>query len=191
MADSNVTRPAAPGGGLVQKIGAVSDRIAYVTGYLSGWMLMAMMVLILVEVVSRYILHSPLMVSDEMSAYMYVFISLVGAAYTMSTGGHIRIDFAVHRLRSKARGWLRIATLLIFMAYAILCADVSWQFVIQSFTRGMRSGSWVMTPLWIPQLALPVGFTLLSITVIAEVVRSVATVRAGGEIDVTESGGIL
>ncbi len=60
---------------MFNKIGKVLDQIAYASGYISGWVLLGMTVLIIIEVISRYAMRHPLILADEMSAYGLVFIS--------------------------------------------------------------------------------------------------------------------
>ncbi len=60
------------------------DRISYVvSGLFPGWLVVIMSLLVLVEVFTRYVLRHALRVSDEFSAYLYVAIVFMGAAYTM------------------------------------------------------------------------------------------------------------
>jgi len=165
------------------RIGKVLDQVTYASGYISGWVLLGMTALIIIEVISRYALHHPLILADEMSAYGLVFISLVGLAYTMSIRGHIRINFIVNLMRPRFRSWLRIGTLSLFLVYSLTATIVSYQLVIQSFTRGMMSNTYIMTPWWIPMTGIPIGFTLLTLSLIAEVIRRTADVRAGIDIE--------
>lgn len=167
----------------MKKIGHILDQVAYISGYISGWVLLLMMTLILVEVVTRYAMRHPLILADEMSAYMLVFISIVGLAYTQSVKGHIRINFLVNFMKSQVRSWLRVVTLTIFLIYSCIATVVSYDLVIQAFERGMKSNTYLMTPWWIPLLGIPLGFTILSISLLAEVFRRVIDVRAGIDIE--------
>jgi len=155
---------------VLKRTGLVLDRVAYASGLISGWVLMGMMVLIIIEVISRYALHHPLILAD-------------GLAYTMSVRGHIRINFVVSMMRPRFRSWLRIGTLSLFLLYSIVATVVSYQLVIQGFTRGMMSNTFIQTPWWIPMISIPIGFTLLTLSLIAEVIRRTIDVRAGIDIE--------
>lgn len=168
---------------MLKRIGIVLDRIAYTSGYVAGWVLMLMMALIIVEVISRYVMRHPLMLADEMSAYMLVFISIVGLAYTMSIRGHVRINFVVNLTPPRFRSWLRLVTLTLFLAYSSVATVVSYQLAIQGYTRGMQSNTYIMTPWWIPMTSIPLGFTLLTLSLIATVVRRTIDVRSGIDIE--------
>ena len=161
------------------KLEVIIDRIAYYTGYLAGWIVIGVMGLTMVEVVSRYLLHHPIMLADEFGGYSYAAISLIGLAYTMKEGRHIRIQFVVSRLPVKVSNWLRLLTLTTALVYAVVASKVSYGFIADAFDRHIRSASHLMTPLAWPQLVLPVGFTLLSIILIGEVVKAIKNIRTG------------
>ncbi len=60
----------------------VTEGLANIAGYIGGWLVPLMTLLILIEVVMRYVVHQPLMISDEFSAYMLVALAYIGLAYT-------------------------------------------------------------------------------------------------------------
>ena len=56
-------------------------RVSYGAGYAGGLVLLAIVVLTMVEVISRYVLKNPLILSDEMGGYAMVAVSFLGLAY--------------------------------------------------------------------------------------------------------------
>ena len=135
------------------------------------------------EVVSRYVLRNPLILSDELGGYALVAISFLGLAYCGMEKGHIRITFIVERLTPRTAGWIRVVTLALGLVFLAVAAWVSWQFLADSFTRNMRSNSMLMTPLKWPQMALPIGFTLFAVVALAQLLAAIADVRAGRPAD--------
>ena len=83
---------------MIKQIGYFIEKIAYLGGYFSGWLVPLMMMLVVVDVFMRYVMHQPLMVADEFSAYMLVALSFLGLAYTWREKGHVRIEIFVNRL---------------------------------------------------------------------------------------------
>jgi TRAP-type C4-dicarboxylate transport system permease small subunit len=63
--------------------------------------------------------------------------------------------------------------------YAIIASKVSYGFVFDAYRRHMGSASWLMTPLWIPQMMLPIGFTLLSLVLIPEIAQAIRNAWIG------------
>jgi len=158
-------------------------RLSYGAGYLAGLALLAIILLTMAEVVSRYVLRNPLILSDELGGYALVAISGLGLAYCAMGNGHIRITFIVERLRPRAAGWVRVVTLGLGVVFVAVAAVVSWQFLADSFARNMRSNSLLMLPLKWPQMALPIGFTLFAALLLAQFVKAIAELRAGRAVD--------
>ena len=129
-----------------------------------------------------------LILCDEFGGYSLVALTFLGLAYCWRDRGHIRISFVVTRLPSKLAGYIRFATLILALAYVALATKVSWNFLAGSFQRDMRSNSWLMTPLKWPQLAIPIGFSLLLMILIIEVFRAFQRIKAGAadELEVEE-----
>jgi TRAP-type C4-dicarboxylate transport system permease small subunit len=88
---------------------------------------------------------------------------------------------------TKVASWLRVGTLSLALLYAAVASKISWDFLVGSFQRNMRSNSWVMTPLKWPQMALPIGFTLFALVLILQIAKTVRKIQAGKRIE--ESGG--
>lgn len=167
----------------MRKIGHVIDIASYVTGYFAGWVVLGIMSLTIIEVITRYVLRHPLMLGDEFGGYALVTISVVGLAYTLREGGHIRIRFLVSRLPVKLSNWLRVITLTIALVYVLVATKVSYGFIVDAFQRHIRSPSWLATPLAWPQMVIPIGFTLLCLILIVEIAKAIINIRSGVSIE--------
>lgn len=167
----------------MEKLGRFIERLSYGVGYLAGWVLMGIIGLTMIEVVSRYVLKAPLILSDELGGYALVAITFLGLACCGLEQGHIRITFIVERLKPRTAGWIRVITLVLGLSFIAVAAWVSWQFLIDSFTRNMRANSWLMTPLRWPQMALPIGFTLFALLLLARLVKTVQDLKAGRAVE--------
>ncbi len=170
-------------GGEMRKIGRIIDVASYIGGYLAGWVLLGIMSLTMIEVVSRYVLHRPLIFADEFGAYSLVAIVLLGLAYCWRERGHIRINFVISRMPARVSNWIRVVTLTAALVYVGVASKVSYDFVVYSFRRGIKSNSWLMTPLMWPQMVIPIGFTILFLVLIVEIARAVRNIRAGVSIE--------
>jgi len=159
------------------------EKVSLGAGYAAGLVLLAIIALTMVEVVSRYVLRNPLILSDELGGYALVAVSFLGLAYCAQERGHIRITFIVERLSPKTTGYIRIASLVLGLAFITVAAWVSWSFLADSFARNMRSNSMLMTPLKWPQMAMPIGFTLFALILLGQLVRALQRLREGRVVD--------
>jgi TRAP-type C4-dicarboxylate transport system permease small subunit len=167
----------------MEKFTRFIDKISHGAGYLAGFVLLAIIGLTMVEVISRYILQNPLILSDEFGGYALVAFTFLGLAYCARDNGHIRITFIVERLNPVTAGRIRVATLLIGLAFVAVAAWVSWSFIGDSFARNMRSNSMLMVPLKWPQMAIPIGFTLFALVLLGQFTRAVQDLRAGRTVE--------
>jgi TRAP-type C4-dicarboxylate transport system permease small subunit len=155
----------------VARLGRLVERLSYASGYAGAAVLIGIVVLTMAEVVSRYALRNPLILSDEFGGYALVAISFLGLAYCAQAEAHIRITFVVDHL-GRGAGHLRIVTLALALLFVGSAAWVCWQFLADSFARDMRSNSLLMVPLKWPQLAMPVGFSLFALVLVAQLARA-------------------
>jgi len=152
----------------------------YVSGVLMAGSIFILMLMVLVEVVTRYIMNQPLSLADEYGGYMLVAMTMVGLAYTWKEKGHIYVDLVVNRLPDSLRMKLRLVTLILAMILSVLLVVASWELVSQSFLFGARSGSWLRTPLAWPQMTLILGSVMLAAQLFVDIVRLVRSFTAAG-----------
>ena len=167
----------------MKRLGHIIEWLADIFGRFSEWLIIILMALVLVEVFFRYVVNRPLMVADEFGGYLLVAIMFLGGAYTWRQKGHIRVTALVERLPLKASIWLRLVTLVIAFIASVMLSIASYNFVMFSFARGMKSSTWLQTPLQGPQLTLLIGFILLSLLLIVEIIKAVTNLRTGTGID--------
>ena len=159
------------------------EKIAYLGAYYSGWLVPLMMMLVVVEVFMRYVLHQPLMLADEFSAYMLVAVSYLGTAYTWRQGGHVRVTVLVSRLSSRTAGWMRFIGLILVLIFMIELDRVSYKMITYALQINLRSSTWLMFPLFWPQLAVFIGFVLLTLLLGIDIVKTFIKIRAGEKME--------
>ena len=157
------------------------EKIAYFGGYLSGWLVPLMMMLVVVDVFMRYVLHRPLMVSDEFSAYMLVALSFLGLAYTWRQGGHVRIEVMVSRFPEGLYAWVRLIGLILTFIFMIELDRAAYKMIVYALKINLRSSTWLMFPLFWPQLTVFIGFVLLTFLIGIDIIRTGVKIRTGGE----------
>jgi TRAP-type C4-dicarboxylate transport system permease small subunit len=160
-------------------IRVIESFITFLSGPVQGWILVLMMILVLVDVATRYVLQNPLSVAEEYGAYMLVAITCMGLAFTWKEGSHVRVELLINRLSPAVQQWLRLITILIAFAFTVFMVIASYQLVSFSFMFGTRSGSWIRTPVAWPQITLIIGSVLLLFQLIMEIIKAVRVVLLG------------
>ena len=156
-----------------------TDRVTDIFGYFCKWLVPIMVALIFAEVFARYALKKPLMVADEYGAYMLVALCFLGAAYAWKEKSHVRITFLVSRLPLRAAVYLRLLTLIISFIFMALLTQASYGFIATSFKLGLKSSTWLITPLQVPHMTVVIGFFLLSLLLIGKIAKAIMHIRAG------------
>ncbi|MGE5253979.1 MAG: TRAP transporter small permease subunit [Planctomycetaceae bacterium] len=163
----------------MNRLGSVIEKIADLGGYFSGCLVPLMMILVVVEVFTRYVLDRPLMVADEVSAYMLVALSFLGLAYTWRQGGHVRISILVSRLPGKAAAWVRLIGLIMTFIFMIELDRAAYKMIVYALQINLRSSTWLMFPLFWPQLTVFIGFILLTLLLVIDFFRTGVKIRTG------------
>jgi TRAP-type C4-dicarboxylate transport system permease small subunit len=159
------------------------EKIAYWGGYLSGWLVPGMMVLVALEVFTRYVLSRPLLLADEFSAYMLVALSFLGLAYTWRQRGHVRITILVSRLSKKRAGWIRLGALIAVFLFVLEMDRSAYKMVVYALQMNMKSSTFLMVPLFWPQMPIFIGFVLLTLLILADILRAARKIRANEDVE--------
>ena len=136
-------------------ISLVSD----VLGYVSAFAVLAMMILIVQHVIMRYVFGRPDIFTDVISAYLQVGIVFLGSAYTLKAGGHIRISMVPDKLPSSARRLIETITNIFGCVFLGFFAWEGWVLVWTSLTTYQRDFTLLQTPIYLPQIVIPLGLT--------------------------------
>ena len=167
----------------MRKIERIIDGICNISGQFGAWLVPTMMALVLVEVVSRYVAHQPLLIADEFSAYMFVALSFLGLAYAWKEKAHVRIDALIDRLPPRVSQRVRVFSLLIALAFCLMINVESYGFIKTSFARHIRSMSWLSTPLQGPHLTITIGFAILTLWLMLETARAIKALNSNSEVE--------
>lgn len=157
----------------------VSQRLAQLCIAIGSVTLIVMTGMVVVDIFMRTFLSRSLGFVDEVTGYLVVVITLLGVGITFREGAMFRVSFLYQRLfpipakRILGKVYLAIA--------AIFCMTMMWYtalLVWSSYVREKVAPTELQTPIFIPQLVLPIGFLVLLIFVLEKFFS--------GEIDTAE-----
>lgn len=142
------------------------DLLATGMAYLSGALFLLTSFYITADVIGRKFFHISSAVTDEIGGYALAMGGMWALAYTLRTGGHVRIDVLLPHLPLRVQGILNYAALILMVLFASMVALYSWRQAIDSFTGSAKAMSFIQTPLFIPQSLMAVGFSMLTLEAI-------------------------
>jgi TRAP-type mannitol/chloroaromatic compound transport system permease small subunit len=114
----------------------------------------------------------------EIQWYLFSVIFLLCAGYTLLKNEHVRIDIVTGRFSAQTRAWIDIFGLVFFLfPTCYLFIDLGWPFVQTSFHQGEMSANPGGLIRWPVKLMVPVGFTLLALQGLSELIKRIAFLR--------------
>ena len=131
--------------------------------------MVALLLAVLASVVGRQ-LHFNIPGTDAYAGYMMAGAGFLALAHTLKRGEHIRVTLLLQVLSPRARRALEVWALAAATVLASLIAFYSLRLVWQSHTFNDISTGNDATPLWLPQLSMAIGTTLLAIAFLDELV---------------------
>lgn len=174
-----------------------ADNLSASFGKVFAWLIVFMAVGTGYEVFVRYILNRPTAWALDVSFIMYGTLFMMGGAYTLSRGGHVRGDF-LYRLwkpRTQARVDLVLYFLFFFPGVAALIL-AGWKYAARSWQYGEVS---VNSPAGVPiyqfKTVIVIAGALLFLQGVAQVCRCLLAIRTNEwlepEEDVLETEDLL
>ena len=156
------------------------DLVATGMAYLSGALFLLTSFYITADVIGRKFFHISSAVTDEIGGYALALGGMWALAYTLRTGGHVRIDILLPHLPLRLRSLLDYGALIAMGFFASMVALYAWRLAIDSFSGNAKAMSFIQTPLFIPQGLMAVGFSMLTLeTIVILVVGLVESLRLG------------
>lgn len=153
------------------------EKLSLVDGWMGVACLAALVLLMLAEVTLRALsnvfpgMPSAIPAAWEYCSYLMAACFTFGAAMTLRTGGHIRVNLIHGRTGPAARRALEIAAAAVgFVSVGFLAVSMA-RFTWTSFADGQVSAS-SGAVLWIPQLVVTFGILLLALQMLARLVQA-------------------
>jgi TRAP-type mannitol/chloroaromatic compound transport system permease small subunit len=153
------------------------------TGKALAWLALAMAILTTCIVILRYGFNIGSIVTQEAITYMHGALFLLGAAYALKTGAHVRVDIFYRKFSPRACAWVNsLGGIVFLLPLCIFIVISSWDFVSESW--GMRESSAEpggIPAVYILKTLIPLGAINLALQGIAEVLRSALELVEGGD----------
>ncbi len=155
-------------------IDAINERL----GRTTGWLILAAVLVSSVNALVRFSFNRSSNAWLELQWYLFGAVVLLGAAYTFKANEHIRIDILSSRLSKNTRDWIDVAGHIFFlMPLCIVIMWLGWPFFLRSFAQAEISSSAGGLIVWPAKLLVPLGFTILFVQSISELIKRVAVIK--------------
>ncbi len=147
-----------------EKLGIVADALVLLSCLISAG-----------NAFSRYAFSMSSNAWLEIQWYMFAALVLLGASYTLKKNEHVRVDIVYSNISTRKQIWVDLIGGILFMLPAtIILAYLSWPVFYNSWALGEVSSNAGGLLRWPVKIFLPIGFALLSLQGISELIKRIA-----------------
>ncbi len=155
------------------------DRLSERVGHAVSWLTLAMVLVTLVVVVLRYAFDTGRIWLQESITWMHAIVFMLGAAYALRTGDHVRVDVFYRKASARVRAWVdALGTVLLLFPLCGFILVESLPYLASSFSAGESSREAGGLPgLFVLKAVIPLMAGLLALQGLADLLRAVRTIR--------------
>ena len=161
-------------------IDAVNQRF----GALSDWLIFVSILISAGNATIRYLFDYSSNALLEIQWYLFGGAVFLGASHTLRLNEHVRVDVVYARLSARGRIVVDMFGFIFFLLpVTIFLAWLCWPIFLNSFRIGEMSSNYGGLLVWPILLALPVGFVLLTLQGLSELIKRIAALRGDVALD--------
>lgn len=139
----------------------MADRIlSGVENFIAALALGGVALLVIATVVLRYTIGYSIFWAEEASIYLVIFSTFVGASITLRHDEHVNMDILSFFVGDRGKRRLAILAALLVTVYCVIIGGYGWMLVTGASARNTLTAS-LDLPLWMVQLSVPLGLTLM------------------------------
>lgn len=141
--------------------------------------ILPIILLVVYEVVMRYVYRSPTIWGTELVSFMFAGYILLGGGYTLLHRDHVNMDVVYSRLAPRTRAILDVLTASVVFLYCVMLILQGGLLALETWELGRTSGTDWNPPLFPVQVALPIGAFLMLIQATIKFVRDLVFALTG------------
>jgi TRAP-type mannitol/chloroaromatic compound transport system permease small subunit len=159
---------------LSRAIDALNERV----GQLVYWLVLVAVLVSAANAIVRYLFDIGSNGWLELQWYLFSAVFLLASGYTLRHNEHVRIDVVISHLSPRLRAWIDLVGSLFFLLpMAIVILVLSWPMFVESVVRNEFSADAGGLLRWPVKLLIPLGFLLLTLQGLSEIIKRVAFLR--------------
>ncbi len=159
---------------LSRRIDALTERI----GKSAIWLVLIVVLVSAGNAIMRYTINYSSNALLEIQWYLFGLIFFSCSGYTLLRNEHVRIDLISGRFSRRKQAWIDIFGILFFlMPMAIAIMVLSWPVFLNALESGEMSNSAGGLIVWPARLLVPVGFLLLILQAISELIKRIGFLK--------------
>lgn len=163
------------------KLSGLIDQANERIGKLTTWLILIVVVISAGNAVMRYAINWSSNGLLEVQWYLFSAIFLLCSGYVLLKNEHIRIDVIAGRLSPKVQNWIDVFGILaFFLPMVLIVLWLSWPVFVNAWATGEGSPNPGGLTRWPVRLLMPIGFLLLALQGLSELVKRIAFLTGQG-----------
>jgi TRAP-type mannitol/chloroaromatic compound transport system permease small subunit len=161
------------------------DKFTDWVGTAVSWLSVPLVAAVAYEVIARYLFNAPTIWAYDATYMLYGTLFMLGAAYALHKGAHIRTDFFWEHFSTRKKGWIdALSYILFFFPSLSVLLIISLDEALYAWRINELSDQTPWRPLlWPFKAMVPLACLLLLIQGVSELLKSLYMARTGLELE--------
>lgn len=156
----------------MKRVISTIDFLSEFVGKLVSWLVPLVVAAVAYEIIMRYVLRLPTLWANEIMIFMCGLVYVLGAAWVLKEGKHVKIDILYERLSLRQRAVMDSVTFVFFAIYMGMMAWATGKYALKSVRIGETTGSAWDPAIYPIKSALFIGVILLLLQGLANFLRN-------------------
>ncbi|HAX21660.1 MAG TPA: C4-dicarboxylate ABC transporter substrate-binding protein [Hydrogenophaga sp.] len=171
------------------QISRLIDAVSELIGKLAMWLILAATLISTGNALIRKIFGTSSNAWLEIQWYLFAAVFMLGGGYAFLRNAHVRIDFISSKFTDRTRNWIDIGGILVFLfPLCYMMVTLSWPLFINALESGEMSSNSGGLIRWPVYALIPLGFALLFVQGISELIKRFAFLNGQGPDVLSHSG---
>lgn len=159
----------------MNRIATWIDGINTTIGKIASFLIFPIIVIIMIEVVSRYFFNAPTTWVNEITQYLMVAVAMLGGGYCYAADDHVRVDILYHRFSKKGKAAVEVITFFVVLSAVIALVGWGGDLCYDALIHWKRSSTILELPLFPSMVLVPIGAFLIGLQSFARGLRGLMT----------------
>jgi len=132
-------------------------------GIFVSWLTTLMVLVVFYDTVMRYAFKKGNVAIQELEWHLFAVVFLIGAAYALKSGAHVRVDIIYTRLNARTKAWINfLGSIFFLIPFALIVIYSTQNFIANSWAvKEMSPDPGGLPGRYILKAMIPIGFVLL------------------------------
>jgi TRAP-type mannitol/chloroaromatic compound transport system permease small subunit len=163
---------------ILLKLSSAIDWVNAKFGTVANWLVLFACLISAGNAASRYLFSASSNAWLEIQWYLFAGMVLLGAPYTLKLNEHVRVDLFYGMMPERARIWIDIICGFLFLLpICVILVYFTWPWFVDSWNIHETSSNAGGLIRWPVKLLLPVGFALMALQGVSEIIKRVAALE--------------